>query len=291
VWRKENAGKAAEHSYYGQAVEELNKMKKHVTVILAFLFCIRAHAQSIKQVNDSISYYKDRIEENSPYNNGSDGNSDSLYFYNEALKHYLLSALIKQPLTLQTIFRNIATSSSDDKKFRIYWWDDQSGGTMHGYYSMVQYQTSNGVKAEVIYPKDGASRDVAEDKDAPGFFYTRVHTVKTVSNKIFYLVIRNGRYMTWDVSSGIKAFSIDNDRLVDTVGIFKTSKEILNSIDYEYDYFSNYDTKTNKEKYQIRLSSDKKKLYIPVVVDLKVTNRNLVYLFDGNNYVFDKHLK
>ena len=263
-------------------------MKKIAAFFLVFIFCTPAKSQSVKQVKDSVSYYMAMIKNHSLYYGRE---SDSLDYYNEGLKHYLVSALSKQPLTLQTEFEDISVSSSEDKKFRIYWWDQEGGGTMHGYYSVVQYQTNNGVKAEVIYPKDGTSMDMAENVDGPGFFYPKIYSVRTTNNNTLYLAIRNGRYMTWDVSSGIKAFTIYNDKIIDTIKVFKTSRGVLNAIDYVYNFFSNYDTKTNEEKHQIRLSPDKKKLYIPIVVELNVTNRNLLYIFDGNNYVFDKNLK
>jgi hypothetical protein len=265
--------------------------------LFCLCFCTNLSAQTLPAIEDSLLFYTGNIQKYSLYYGKYwEGKDDTLYQYNQALQEYLINVLRSQPLSLEAKFEKLSGSilivaTSEDKRFRIYSWDKQGGGTMHGYYSIVQYKTSKGASAEIIYPKPGTSQDMAEDKEGPGFYYPKIYNVHSKENATYYLAIRNGRYQTWDVSTEIKAFKIEGDALNDSVRIFKAAKDHVNSIGYEYNFFSNYNDKTAQENYVIRLSTDNQRLYVPIVNDLKVTSKYLVYVFDGNYFVFDKNAK
>jgi hypothetical protein len=264
---------------------------KRGLLIIAILLCGKIlFAQSVKEIEDKMLYYLDKLHSHSNY--FGDANDDSLSLYNNELSRYLLTVLEKQPLTLQAKFgrinkvsMDIATSS--DKKFRIYSWGTQDGGTMQGFNSVFQFQSGKFVHTEILYA------DTFKDGEwlGPGLFYPKIYTIQAQNNKTYYMAIRNGIYSSKDVSTGIKAFTIENDRINDSIKIFKTAKNILNSIDCEYDYFSNYNDKTAKENYLLHLSDDNHTLFVPLIDGEKMTGRFLIYKFDGYNFIFDKNAK
>ena len=274
-------------------------MKKTTLFITLILLSFGGKAQSVKQIEDRMMFYLNNIQKWSFYNKNYD--ADTLDSYNERLLYYLNRTLKKQPLTLRAEFKRaekyMNIVSSDDHKFRIYSWDTEDGGTMRFHFSIIEYQTNSGVKTEIIYRRPEQKGDLADSTSRgwPGFYYSRVFTVYDNDSNVYYLAIRWGIFSSSDVSSGIKAYKIKNDHLNDSVKIFRTSKKFLNSIDYGFDTATDVDEKTGKQKHHyIHLSKDKHKLYIPVIAGehgTTMTDRNLVYVWDGYQFVFDKNEK
>lgn len=263
-------------------------MKRVFLIIVVLLSRELLYAQSVKEIEDSIVHYLDKLQKHSNYL--GDAEPDSLDKYNTELQNFLQISLTRQPLSLYAKFSGSITkgmkiASSEDKKFRIYSWDTQNGGTMHGFNSVAQFQTRKGAQTEVLYN----DTFINGEWSGPGFFYPKIYEIHSSDKKIYYLAIRDGMYSTKNVSTGIKAFAIENNRLNDSIKIFKTTKNTLNSIDCEYDYFSNYNEKSMKENHLIHLSKDKQILYIPIIDGEKMTEKYLVYKFDGTDYVFDKN--
>jgi hypothetical protein len=87
---------------------------------------------------------------------------------------------------------------------------------------------------------------------------------------------------------GVHAYKIEGDKLTDAP-IFQGAYETKSKLEYSYDYSSNYDFKKMKEDYTLHL--DKQKLYIPEVANDKVTGNYMVYVYDGDKFVYDKNAK
>ena len=120
-----------------------------------------------------------------------------------------------------------------------------------------------------------------------GLFYSDVYTIKTKTDKAMYMALGAQKIAAGLFIKDLQAFTINNNTLNDSIKIFKTTKELLNNIGYSFEA-----TLVGDNDPSIKVSDDKQKIYIPVVTDEgRVTSKHLVYVFDGNNYVFDKNAK
>ncbi|MBL7718515.1 MAG: hypothetical protein JNL72_06755 [Flavipsychrobacter sp.] len=216
-------------------------------------------------------------------------NYDTLAIVNAALLRYLEYASVTYPALLNVDFPGVDTLgmailTSDDRKFRIYCWDTRTGGTMRFFNSVAQYSTNTG--AATMTFNDIASGDI-------GVWYPKLHTITTQTRGTIYLAHTRAIASSRDVADGISAYAIaDDGRLNDSIVAFKTATKNLNDISYSYDYHSNIDDSTGAQRNTLRLSEDKRTLYVPIVGDNEqVTSRSLVYKFDGDYFVFDKHAR
>lgn len=267
-------------------------MKRIFLISALFFFNQLLYAQSVKEIEDSVAFYLNGIEQYNGYAEWREGKIDTLDYYNNTLLRYLENNLEKQPLTLEAKFSRITKSgmhisTSEDKHFRIYSWNVQSGGTMQGFNSVFQFKVGRHTYAKVLY----VDTFIQDEWQGPGYFYPEIHNVKSVTGEKYYLAKRIAVWSSKYVTVGIQAFAVEGNRLNDSIKIFKTSKTTLNNIDCEYEYLSNYNHKTRNENNSIHFSKDNKKLYIPIVNEEKMTNKYLVYKWDGNYYVFDRDAK
>lgn len=206
-------------------------------------------------------------------------NYDSLEIQSKLLTNKMINYIGKYPSTLSYPFKSLIDSNaceiatSADGLFRIYSWDTWTGGTMHFFNNIYQFKSGGKVYSK---PFD------LEEGDASGF-YSEIFTVKA-NNKTFYLGISNAIFSTGDAGQSIKVFTIENNSVNDTVKLFKTKKEFLNEIDVEFNFFSVADRPERPVKL-IKYDPDKKIVYIPVVEDGgKVTDRFILYQFNGNYF-------
>ncbi|MEZ5017972.1 MAG: hypothetical protein R2800_13015 [Flavipsychrobacter sp.] len=205
---------------------------------------------------------------------------DSIIAYNEKLGSYLTSLINTQPEILTAKLAVLQDAGMDivtapDSKVRLYSWDTQMGGTMRDYANIIQYATQNGTKA-------------FEETEGGVSFYSIYH-IKAQSKKNYYLAIYNARLSTKLIEEGVKAYIIEDNELK-PANIFHTPSKTYNTISYSYDLY----TAMNDDEVEgtdIALSDDYNKLYIPIIEGEHMTNRRLVYVFDGEKFVFDKHAK
>jgi hypothetical protein len=102
----------------------------------------------------------------------------------------------------------------------------------------------------------------------------------------YYLPISNGIGSTKDASQSISALTIYNRELVDTVRLFKTKKELLNTIDVFFDFFSVVD-RPERPVALVTYNDKQKVIRIPLVkVNGQVTSQNLLYKLEGNYFTF-----
>ncbi|QMW06171.1 hypothetical protein [Spirosoma foliorum] len=196
-----------------------------------------------------------------------------------------LAAVLKaNPATLTYPFKKLTdkifcfTQTSADGKFRVYSWDTESGGTMHFFNQIYQWSDNSKVFTKVLKYSEEEGGDA-------GYFCSKIYTV-TIKNKNYYLVISNGVYSTKDASQSISVFTIDNEKLNDTVELFKTKTSTLNRIDVGFDFFSVVDRP--ERPLELITYDDKRKIvYIPVVDDQgKVSKRNILYQLKGSYFEF-----
>ena len=150
---------------------------------------------------------------------------------------------------------------------------------MRFYNDLAQIQTAKGVKFQEM-------QDTASEGDY-GCDYRSITTVHTKNNQNIYLVIEEAVVSTKDRYEGITAFIIEGVSLK-KLNAFKTKTKSLNSIGYGFDAFAHGQGTFVSE---IHFSNDSRKLYVPIVKGETLTDNFLVYIFDGDNYVFDKNAK
>lgn len=217
-------------------------MIRQLLLLLCLSAFARTNAQSVSEIEDSTFHYMQSIKKYSQYNysRNIDAQIDSLYLYHFLLSEYLKNKLSTQPLTLWAEFaaaekEGLHVATSEDKKVRIYCWNEEGGGTMMSWNSIIQYATGSGTNAEIIYC---GTCDSANEGNA-GDFYSHIYTIHKKNNKPVYLAILGGRAWNSYGSRDIRAFAIENDTFNHSIKIFKKGKEYFNDIGYAYDLFLN----------------------------------------------------
>jgi hypothetical protein len=202
---------------------------------------------------------------------------DSLSFYSNKFEKDFSSFIRNNPATMNYAFDKLIDSNicgvetSGDRNLRIYSWDTWTGGTMHFFKQVYQWNANGKVFTECPEYEEG---------DAGGFC-SKIFTVD-INDKAYYLVVTNAILSTRDAMHSISAYTIVNNKLIDTVKLFKTKTKRLNSIDVEFDFFSVID----RPEYPVELivyDNKLKIIYIPVVDNkAQVTKKNILYqLKDG----------
>ncbi len=257
------------------------------TLLLILLLATQhaAHAQSMTDIDKHLAAMLDKITYWAEYNGNDDKISpfDSLSDLDDKLGKYLEKVSLKYPKTLKSQFIQAAKSglsivTSDDNKVRFYSWDTHLGGTMRNYADRVQYQTTKHTGFICLNCDTTKEGDYGEDFDG-------ITTLHTQSNKTVYLVFGSSKISTKDRAESIDAWEIAGNELK-PANIFKAKTKTLSVIGYGYDMFASGDA--NNEIAHIHLSKDNKRLCIPIVDGEIVTAKYLVYVWDGNQFVFDK---
>jgi hypothetical protein len=157
-------------------------------------------------------------------------------------------------------------STSPDSLFRIYNWDDGFGGTMRSDISVFQYSNGKNVFSEGVY--------IPMDEDhgvSPG--YSSVLNF-IYAEKKFYMGIQQFKFSSRDVATGVKVFSFnDKGRLNDSV--------LEKSLILDYDYMDALDLDTLPE---IHFDEKKAVLFVPRVIDNRITKDYLRYIFNGKYF-------
>jgi hypothetical protein len=207
---------------------------------------------------------------------------DSLGFYNHLFDKKMEYYTTHFPATLTYPFDSLIKDgidiiSSGDSLFRIYSWDRCDGGTMHFFDNLFQFASGGKVFTKLF----------VETESNPGEFYSQIFTLKA-NGTTYYLAIGNGIYSGRDCGQSIETYTIENHSLNDSVKLIKTREGLVNSLSIGFNFFS----VVNHPERPLRLikyDSSKKILSIPVVDDNeKVTNRYLLYQFNGKYFQFIK---
>lgn len=199
----------------------------------------------------------------------------------EKFGNELLKTLTKYPESLKFEFSEINKTkacyirTSRDRKFRVYSWDSDSGGSMHFFDKIIQYQSGAKIFTELIKIQDG---------DA-GTFCSKVYTLQ-IDKLTYYLTIENGIYSNKDASQSVAVIRISQNKIVNTDKIFKAKSKLLSRIDVNFDFFSVVD-RPERPVELITFDEGKSILTIPVVnKDDQVTTKNIVYQLKGKYLEF-----
>lgn len=252
-----------------------------VLLLLVLTFDQQVIALDTKQVDKQLTSMLQKI---SNYSQNQADDYEKLEATNDEILKLLKKSsvepqMMKAPLKEATA-NGLSAFVSDDKKLRCYCWDTLTGGTMHFFYSLIAYDIGNNkIKCNVLNP----SNKNPEGED-PGSCIEGVDTIKTTDGKTVYLVrdLFIGSGMIHGRS--ITAYILANGKLIE-YPFFQTSKKLLKSINFGFGEYS--------DEAEIKLSSDKKTLKIPVIKKSEddtgpATGKYLNYVFNGNRFVFKK---
>lgn len=170
-------------------------------------------------------------------------------------------------------------ATSPDKRFRIYSWDDEDGGTMHDFDFVVQYVGGSG-GVGVWSPDPG---------EGGGGFYTDVFQAAGPTAPI-YLGVSTSISSTSLNGQSIDAYAVVGDKLNDKANVIQTTKGLTNSVSFGYDFFSVVDHPERPVKL-VFWNADDQSFRFPIVIDDsttpqgRVTDKFITYKFNGKYFV------
>ena len=249
--------------------------------LLIFAFCVIA--QTPRQIEQTLVKNLKEVQKYSSYGSNYDGEKLSKaddIFEKNLLKYTKIASTLSYKFPV--LSKLMMNATSDDGKFRIYSWDLETGGTMHDYARVYQFQGADGK----IFSK---TEDNAEEDGGAGSFVYSIYTVNTRKGKI-YVVCSTFIGSTQDHYQSADLYKIEGNKLVDKVKLIKTKEGLTDTLNFEYNFFSVVDRKERPIKL---ILFDKKTnvLKIPIVINTKdfpngkVTNKFISYKFNGTYFV------
>lgn len=249
--------------------------------VLIFFTC-SAFAQTPQKIEQELVAAIKNVQKYSNY--GSNSDYEKLIAENDVFEEKLLK-YTKDASTLKYNFPSLSKllmiATTDDGRFRTYSWDMETGGTMHDFTRVYQYQGADGK----IYSRTDGEK---AEGDAGSFVYS-IFTTHTKTGNV-YVVCSTFIGSTMDHYGAASLYRIEKNALVDKVKLFKTREGLTDEIGFEYNFFS----VVNRKERPVKLILYDKKtqtVKIPIVIqekDLpigKVTNRFINYRFDGKYFV------
>jgi hypothetical protein len=260
-------------------------MKKILALILT-LYITSASAQStsrvekdlLKQLTTINNWWTD--EGKNPNRPASSEEVNDLF--ERKLTVYLKTNPLSKTIPLENLKKEgLRVITSSDKKLRIFSWDENSGGTMHTFRNLFQYQNGN----EIIIKSD-TSNPAQPENDGNGFYSEIVPIL--LNGKKIYLTICHAIYCTSCAYQSVKLFTI-NGKVFEPVKLIKTTTGVKAELGFEFDFFSVVDRPERPLKL-IYFDVKNKTIKIPVVIAKgEVTNRFITYKFTGK--YFEKERK
>ena len=251
-------------------------MLKVLSLITLFLLYLPTAGQTPRAIEDRVLTHLASIEKWSNYGDSTD--ETKLEKANAALKSDLLR-FGQRPAVLSYSFPRLKgkmyVTTSTDRKFRIYSWDQQTGGTMHDFDSVLQFVGGDGKVHAATAPVGGFVHDIFQVKDPTGAVYLAVSTF-----------IASGSLL----GETISAFKIAGARIDSKVRIIRTTKGLQNSVGFEYDFSSVMDRDERPVKL-FTFNEARRSFSFPVVIEDeetpqgRVTNKLITYRFDGKYFV------
>jgi hypothetical protein len=179
---------------------------------------------------------------------------------------------------------NILTS--DDGYVRIYNWDTQKGSAGSYFDAVVQYRINDSTTGVSVL------NDISKEPDGTGEarcgeWYTRLVTMQKKNGHPFYLFLSKSIYSDKASEFFIDAYMLSFYTLSPiSVFINNTRARSTLSVPFEASAFS-------ERLPEIRVTQDKAKVFVPGVnkIDGVPTGKYDVYVYDGNNFVYDKNLR
>jgi hypothetical protein len=239
-------------------------------ICLSFI-ASNSFAQEMWNIQNDLDYYYQRVQYwNSHYQLDSAAKADA------SLRARLLYYTENNPATMKLGFKylkyydGLKIFTSNDKSFRIYQWDDESGPTGHNYITVFQYMVDNKVHSASLLP--GCSSEPGSNMR-----YKDLYTLKT-KTRVYYLATYAKKFSTDDVYEGIEVFSRNDHSINDSVQIIKSTMADTAYCNYGYELFDAKGVTTHS----IYFDTKKRTIYFPVVnKEYIVSSTYTAYKFNG----------
>jgi len=247
---------------------------KHVKLlflIAALCFATFSKGQDIWKIQNDLDSYYQRVQYwNLRYQ------LDSAAKASESLKERLVYYTSTCPATMKMTFKylkyydGLKIYTSNDKSFRIYQWDDESGATGHNYVTVFQYVIGGEVHSATVLP-GSVSQPGSNQR------YKDLYTLKTAS-RVYYLATYAKRFSNNDVFEGIEVFSKDDKNINDSISIIKTTLADTAYSNYGYELFDAKGVTTHS----IYFDKRHRTIYFPQVnKEYMVSSAYVAYKFNG----------
>lgn len=255
-------------------------MKKTLLIFIFLLTTSFLFGQNMPAIEKHLNTVFQKINYWSSEGQSNEHSYDSLAAANTKFENVLLKYTASTPQSLRYDFKTLKKSglvvaSSEDGKFRIYSWDTETGGTMHFFKNIFQYEGNKKVESKVIAtPAEG---------DAQSFYY-QINDVVS-QNKKYYIAQSRAILSSALTYHTIKVFSIDNGQLNDKAILIKTKSGIKNQLGYEVDLSASSNRNNEIKSYYIEYDPKNKIIRIPLILDnSKVTDKKIRYQFKGKYF-------
>ncbi|MCT2562506.1 hypothetical protein [Chryseobacterium herbae] len=252
-------------------------MKKIFGLLLFLLASHFAFAQKTSEIEQQLNTVFQKI---SPENKGTTEDYDSLSAANLKFEKLLLKYTGSNSETLHYDFKvlkknGLIMTTSEDGKFRIYSWDTWTGGTMHYFRNVFQYESNKKVYSEAT--------EIETEGDAQSFYYQMNDILS--QNKKYYLA-QNKAILSSGLSyHNIKVFSIDDGKLNHNAKLIKTQSGIKNQLGYEVDLTASSNRDNEISNYNIEYDPKNKIISIPLILEnYKITDKKIRYQFKGKYF-------
>lgn len=248
-------------------------------------------AQSIAEVENNVAnalsrlnYWEGKYEHENHY--------DSLEYWNMKAVQLLVGGFKNNPAALKAKYAKldsipgVGIYTSEDGMVKFFCWDDNTGGTMRTYSSVILYKTATGVKAKQFCPPAG---DTSEFILCP--YIRDLHSFKTTSHGTIYVLTNFYKGSSIIGANEVTAFKIDADSIMSGLSVFRAKMKTLTSISCGFD-LSKAQKASRERNWLIEWDNDKNIFYVPLIdKDNYITGKYFRYKFDGDYFVYDKTVK
>lgn len=136
-----------------------------------------------------------------------------------------LKTILSAPETFEYPFDSLGNYikiiQSNDKRLRIFSWDERTGGTWHQIAGIAQFKNESGI----VFSQYLATEAAEENDEIVDIFYYDIYDLKG-KNSIYYLSFGWGTHGSGTHFKIIKAFKINGTEIVDDERIFKINNEL-----------------------------------------------------------------
>ncbi len=187
-----------------------------------------------------------------------------------------------------SVKEGLAIATSDDKRFRAYTWDENTGGTMHFYSALVQYIDDDG-NSHGLYEASLLPEDKKINNRVAGRLYdlATIQTSGQTNSNPVYILASNSIGSNIDRAIIIKLFQIEDDSL-NNPKLIKTRTRVTDEISFSYDASSLYVNNINNKLFEFNSSNNSFSFPVVLTSDQfysgEVTKKRIVYRFDGQYF-------
>ncbi len=251
--------------------------------ILGFICLCTMHlllGQNITTIEKQLSEAFQKINYWSSEGRDHKDSYDSLAAANTKFEKLLVGYTSSHPQTISHDFKSLEKNgliiaTSEDGKFRIYSWDTWTGGSMHFFKNVLQYESDRKTYSQAVEH---------DNEGDPGSYCYQINDIIS-ENKKYYLTQNKAILSSGMSYHNIKIFSIDNGKLNDKAQLIKTQSGIKNQLGYEVDLTASANRNYEGRDYEMKYDSKNKIISIPVIqADSKITAKKIRYQFKGKYF-------